>query len=61
MVHVRMLVVVSIGRRNTLIFIGKMECLDDTKTSDIFYSRAEEGDMGPLATRRVHEFNRAWV
>jgi hypothetical protein len=57
------------GRPNTLgdlngssqrfIFFGKMGCSDETQTSDIFYSRAEEGDMGPLATRRVHEFNRA--
>jgi hypothetical protein len=42
--------VVSVGRRNTLIFYGKMECLDATKTSTIFHSGAEERDMGSLAT-----------
>ncbi len=49
------------GSSQHLIFLGKMECWDETKTSDIFYSRAEERDMGSLATWRVHEFNRTWV
>ena len=29
--------VISIDRRNTLIFVGKMECWDDIQASDIFY------------------------
>ncbi len=43
------------------VFFGKMECSDETKAADIFYSGAEERDLGSLATRRVHEFNRSWV
>jgi hypothetical protein len=49
--------VISTDRCNTLVFIEKMECLDEAKTSDIFYESTEVGDMGSLATRRVDEFN----
>jgi hypothetical protein len=52
---------VSMGRRNTLIFDQKMECWNALQTSDLFYERAEVGDMGSLATRRVDEFDRTWV
>ena len=45
--------VISMGRRNTLIFETRMECRDDEKTADIFHSRAEVGDMGSLAARGV--------
>jgi hypothetical protein len=30
-------VVISIDRRNTLIFVGKMECWNEVQASDIFY------------------------
>ena len=43
------------------IFFGKVGCSDETKTSNIFYSRAEARDMGSLETWRVHEFDRTWV
>ena len=56
-----LLTVVSIDRRNTLIFEAKMECGDETKTSTVFYERTEVRDMGSLATRRVHEFDWARV
>jgi len=32
-----LMTVVSTGRRNTLIFSEKMECLNEAKTSDIFH------------------------
>jgi len=34
--------VVSIDRRNTLIFFGKMECWNELQTSNIFYEPTVE-------------------
>ncbi|WP_416375915.1 hypothetical protein [Parasphingorhabdus sp.] len=49
--------VISTGRRNTLIFVGKMECWNELQTTDIFYRCAEVGDLGSLTARRVDEFD----
>jgi len=53
--------VVSMGRRNTLVFEQKMECHDEAQTSIIFYAGTEDRDMGLLSAGRIHELNRARI
>ena len=48
---------VSIGRRNTLIFLERWSVFDEVPDADVLHEQTEVGDVGPMATRGVDEFD----
>ena len=48
---------VSIGRRNTLIFLERWSVYDEVPDADVLHEQTEVGDVGPMATRGVDEFD----
>jgi hypothetical protein len=47
--------VISIGQRNTLIFLERWSVYDEVSHTDVLYRYAEVGDVGSMAARRVFE------
>ena len=52
---------VSIGRRNTLIFLERWSVNDEVPDADVLHEQTEVGDVGPMATRGVDEFDWATI